>query len=75
MTLKTALKAICETRYMIVMNNNGRYEFLRINYLGDNEEFCKARKRRDEFVRMKNKVNYITYNSAEQMLEIDCIAV
>lgn len=76
MNLKTALKAIMATKYMVVMGHkNHTYEYVRINYMGSMEDLDIARERLYELSETRNKVNFITYNHFEGMIEIQCEAI
>ena len=74
MTLKQALKVICEARYSIVVHREDRYESIKIDYVDDSKcscgSFTKAAAKRDEILNAKNRVNWISYNSALNMIQI-----
>ncbi len=74
MTLKQALKVICETRYNIVVHKEDGYESIRIDYVHDDKcsggSFTEAAEKRGEILKTKNRVNWISYNTALNMIEI-----
>ena len=74
MTLKQALKVICETRYNLVVHSENGYESIKIDYIHDDKctggSFTIAAAKRDEVIKAKNRVNWISYNNALNMIEI-----
>ena len=77
MKLKQAINVIAETKYKIAASitkpdGSRDYEYLSLDYIGQSPfDFSKARARRDELCKMKNKVTFIHWNSAAQCIEID----
>lgn len=74
MTLKQALSVICETRYNIVVHSEEGYESVHIDYTHDEKcfggSFTAASAKRSEIIKAKNRVKWITYNNALNMIEI-----
>ena len=71
MTLKALLNVAVDSKYRITMKHLGEeYETITIDYLGNNDDFGKALKRRNEFLKMKHEVKWITCNSVANCLDI-----
>ena len=74
MTLKQALNVICETRYNIVVHGENGYESIKIDYTHDDKctggSFTIAAAKRAEVIKAKNRVSWIRYNNALNMIEI-----
>lgn len=76
MTLRSVLKVAVGGKYRITMKHlDGEYETIVLDYTGDNERFSKALKRRNEFMKMKHEVKWITANNAAECLEITLYAI
>ena len=76
MTLRSILKVAVDSKYRITMKHlDGNYETITLDYTGDDTEFSKALKRRDEFMKMNHVVKWISTNHAAQCLEIELYAI
>lgn len=74
MTLKQVLKVLCETKYMICSKDlkTGDYEYIEIDYTDTNNAKCFENiVKRERVERSKNKITFISYNKAAEMVEID----
>lgn len=73
MKLRSVLKTMSETRYMITGDFGGKYKavYLKIDYVGlTKEKFCEAIKERDELLKINPDVVTIRYNTAVKCIEI-----
>ena len=74
MTLKSALKVLCDTKYMIVSHTKGHsdYNWIWFDYVGmSGDQLLKAIVERDKIEAKNNRVMFINYNSAYKMIEVD----
>lgn len=74
MTLKSVLKVLIETKYRIVAHytKSDTYDTVTVAYLThDKDGFTKGLLKEMELENTKNRVKYISYNKAENCVEID----
>lgn len=73
MKLKSVLKTITETKLLISGAWGSKYEdiYLKIDYLGDKEEFSRALAERQRLEKINPNVWNISYNKAVGCIEID----
>lgn len=72
MKLRTALKIITVTKYLIVGTCEGEYGdmYLIVDYHAPLEELIRKLGRQRQLLRKNPKVKYIDYNHAEECVEI-----
>ena len=73
MTLKSMLNVLSDTRYLITALDTqiGEYETIKVDYLNDtSESFSRARAVREGWIKRKNNVVWVRYNSAAKCVEV-----
>lgn len=73
MTLKSMLNVLCDTRYLITAFDTQicEYERIKVDYLNaTSESRSRAFEVRDGWIKRKNKVVWVHYNSAAKCIEV-----
>ena len=74
MTVKTVRQIVSGTKFLYVACENGRYDFMLLDYLSDdNNAFTDALSKLEGYYKRKTFVTDISYNSAHGCIEIDFI--
>jgi len=72
MTVRTARQIVEGTKFLYVACENGRYDFILLDYLSDdNNAFTEALCRLEGYYKRKTYVTGISYNKAHECIEID----
>ena len=71
MKINSATKLIVETKYTVQMLNlDGTYDEIIIDYLGDDDEFRRAMAKKEAMNAKKHRVEHIHINSSTHLLEV-----
>ena len=73
MTLKAMLKVLSETRYLITALDTqlDEYATIEVDYIhATNKSFSRALAVREDWIKRKNKVVWVQYNSAAKCVEV-----